>query len=393
MISIYRKKEKSRDNLLGIEEIKEISELEKPFLLCLSAQDLIDNSVYGIIKIGAEAARVNTSEEMAAGFKIDDFPVDFLGLSYKGEESKKVEEILDNLIIPYLFIGDDKSVEFLEKRARNINFMTFCDGAITYVELEKLIVEKLVKMGYSKENVKSIISQISLTAIGTSVDTSKLDATTVKIVDVNDDEIETEESIFAKQRMDTERVKSVYGLEEKSNNVSYYYDGSGEHVLKEYLKDGVFVKPVLCSAVSYFLLRSIEKFRISSDAIIKQFELYGNDSIDPRNLIDYLDTSLSYKGAPRYSVNESKLRKELDESYKELYKTRRELNSEAKHGKEYEKKVRDLVETIKEYSSDTTFNQIMSKLGLWNIKGDYSDLPSDKEIRALYEANVSNKTL
>ena len=41
---------------------------------------------------------------MASGFKIDEFPVDFLGVKYKREQgTKKEQELLDKLIIPYLF--------------------------------------------------------------------------------------------------------------------------------------------------------------------------------------------------------------------------------------------------------------------------------------------------
>ena len=52
MLSIYKKVEKSSDNPSGIVQINSISELNKPFLLCLSAQDNHDNSIYGTIREG-----------------------------------------------------------------------------------------------------------------------------------------------------------------------------------------------------------------------------------------------------------------------------------------------------------------------------------------------------
>ena len=390
MITVFKKIEKNKENLLGIKEIPNVSELEKPFLLCLSAQDMVDKSVYGIVKIGAQSARVNTNEEMASGFKIDEFPVDFLGVKFKKDkDTKKEKELLDMLIIPYLFNSEDKSVDYLEKRARNINIMTYCDGTLDYIRLEKLLVEKLEQLGYSREYVERIVSQISLTAIGTIVDTSELIATTMKFVDVNDDEISNDKTYEIKKELNEKRKKSTCVKETKSNNFTYYYDGSGEHELREYLIDGVLVKPVLCSMVSYFLNKSIQNEKKSSEDLMQLYEKFGNENLDPRKLMDYLDRSLRYNGAPKYTESEAKLRKELDESYSSLFAVSRDLVYKTKSNDENERKVRGLVESIQEFSSETTFYQIMGKLGLWNVTGDYSQLPSDKEIRELYENGIN----
>lgn len=389
MITVFKKIEKNKENLLGIKEIQNVSELEKPFLLCISAQDMVDKSVYGIVKIGAQSARVNTNEEMASGFRIDEFPVDFLGVKFKKDkDTKKEKELLDMLIIPYLFNSEDKSVDYLEKRARNINIMTYCDGTLDYIRLEKLLVERLEQLGYSREYVERIVSQISLTAIGTIVDTSELIATTMKFVDVNDDEISNDRTYEIKKELNEKRKKSTCVKETKSNDITYYYDGSGEHELREYLTDGVLVKPVLCSVVSYFLNKSIQNEKKSSEDLMQLYEKFGNENLDPRKLMDYLDRSLRYNGAPKYTESEAKLRKELDESYSSLFAVSRDLVYKAKSNDENERKVSGLVESIKEFSSETTFYQIMGKLGLWNVTGDYSELPSDKEIRELYESSL-----
>ena len=105
MLNIYKRVEKSLDNLSGIVEIQRVEELERPFLLCLSAQDNYDKSIYGIIKKGAQAARVYTSEEAAAGFKIDNMPADFLGLRFRSDNvyTNNYEEIVNKLIYPHSF--------------------------------------------------------------------------------------------------------------------------------------------------------------------------------------------------------------------------------------------------------------------------------------------------
>lgn len=89
MLSIYKKVEKSSDNPSGIAQINSISELNKPFLLCLSAQDNHDNSIYGTIREGIIASRVYTSKDKGARFKIDEMPLDFLGLRYVSEDGNK----------------------------------------------------------------------------------------------------------------------------------------------------------------------------------------------------------------------------------------------------------------------------------------------------------------
>ena len=50
MLSIYKKVEKSMDNLYGIVSINNVQEIDRPFLLCLSAQDNYDKSVFGIVR-------------------------------------------------------------------------------------------------------------------------------------------------------------------------------------------------------------------------------------------------------------------------------------------------------------------------------------------------------
>lgn len=50
MLTIYKKLEKNLDNPSGTIQIKNINELNKPFLLCLSAQNNHDKSIYGIIR-------------------------------------------------------------------------------------------------------------------------------------------------------------------------------------------------------------------------------------------------------------------------------------------------------------------------------------------------------
>jgi len=394
MLNIYKKVEKKIDNLHGIIEIKSINELNKPFLLCLSAQDTFDKSVYGIIREGARAARIHTTMEPAAGYKIDEFPIDFLGVSFIKDEhyQENYEEIVDKLIYPYLF-STNKEVEEIKKQAKKINIMTYCDGTETYKGIEKILEEKLSKDGFTTEEINSIISKIKLVAIGTMTDTSNLKATTTTFIDVNDNEIETEKTDTYKNLLQNKNRKSINGTNGTKNNSIYLYEGTGKHDLKEYLKDGNIVKPALCSIVSFFIEASLNSKLIETpENISKILNKYSNEDIDPSKLLEELDSKLNYNDCPKYTKEEAKLRDELDLTYKELLKTRKKLERTNKEKERLSNYLKSVIENIKQYCSKINFYKILVEAKLWQAdeKTNFKDEKSDKEIRALYDTMILN---
>lgn len=393
MLEVYKKVEKSMENLYGTITITSIDELEKPFLLCLSAQDMNPKSVFGIIKEGARAARVNTTDEVAAGFKISEFPVDFLGLKFEKDEiyQRNYEEIVDSFIYPFLVGNGDKDVLEIKKRARRINFMTYCDGTLTYANIEKRLVNKLQNDGYSESDIRDILSQIALVAIGTMVDTSDLKATTASFIDVNDIEIYNERTDGYRRLLDSRQRKSIYGRL-KNNNVLYIFEGSGNHSLKEYFLDSNVAKPALSSVLSEFLQNSISNEHnnslasISSDDILKQLNVYGDERKSPLELLRMLDDTLSYGGAARYTSEEARLRRELDMSYVEMQKTRTKLDRVQKEKDKKELDLKSVIEGIRKYSSDTAFYQILVSAKMWQAPAgrDVFEEQSDRVIREIY---------
>jgi 3-dehydroquinate synthase len=106
MLRVFKKCEKSIDKLYGVKEIVDFENYDEPFLMCISSQDSIDKSVFGLIKEGARAARVRTSDEIAAGFKIDEMPIDFLG----------IKNIVGSFYQPNKVIIDIDTLKTLPKR-------------------------------------------------------------------------------------------------------------------------------------------------------------------------------------------------------------------------------------------------------------------------------------
>ena len=102
MITLYRKQEKKNECLSGFAEFS-LNNFLTPFMLCMSAQPNIDKSIYGIIRQGAEAARVCTTQEFAAGYKVEEMPINFLGVRFVKDEqySDMAMELVDKYIYPY----------------------------------------------------------------------------------------------------------------------------------------------------------------------------------------------------------------------------------------------------------------------------------------------------
>lgn len=393
MLEVYKKIEKTMDNPYGTIKITNIDELKKPFLLCLSAQDMNPKSVFGIIKEGARAARVNTTDEVAAGFKIGEFPVDFLGLSFEKDEiyQRNYEEIVDSFIYPFLVVNGEKDVNNVKKRARKINIMTYCDGTLTYANIEKRLETKLQNDGYSESDIRDILSQIALVAIGTMVDTSDLKATTASFIDVNDIEIHSERTNGYRRLLDNKQRKSIYGRL-RNNNILYIFDGSGNHSLKEYFLDSNVAKPALSSVLSEFLQNSISNEHnntlvgISTDNILKQLNIYGDERKSPLELLRVLDGELSYNGAIRYTGEEARLRHELDMSYVEMQKTKAKLDRVQNEKDKKESDLKSVIEGIRKYSSDTAFYQILVSAKMWQAPTgrDVFEEQSDRAIREIY---------
>ena len=391
MLNVYRKCEKSLDNLYGIEEIEDLESYDKPFLLCISAQDNNPKSVFGLIKEGARAARVRTSDELAGGFKIDEVPLDFLGIKYdfKNIKDKKHKSLLDNFIYPFLTKESN-----LKKQARKINFFTYCNATNVYVELEKGLKEKLKNDGYSEEYINEVISQISLVSIGSEIDISKVSATSVVIKDVNDREIYDKVSKICYKKMERLNRNSI--VERISDNVlAYAYNGTGEHSLEEYFKDVCMCKSPLCACVSFLVENSIknnesnELISIDQKQLLKRLVRYNGEFEDIDKLLDKIDDNIDYGSVSKYKKEEHEILCKLDKAYKKLAATKRFLDTEQKELENERRNNGILIRGIKENCSDVAFAQIVSKNGMWKNDGHYFEklynLKSDREVREEYD--------
>ena len=391
MISIYKKCEKSLDNLRGVSKIEDLSSYDRPFLFCISPQESLDKSIFGTIKEGARAARVRTSDELAGGFKIEEMPVDFLGIKHDYKTPGEDIDIVDDFLYPYLKRGTD-----IKKQARKMNFFTYCNATVVYKNIEEKLKSRLLNDGYSENDIKEILSQISLVSIGSEVDISNIFASAIMFKDVNDGEVFDKISKIALKQMNLLGRETYAGFLKKDNSPAVFtYNGTGNHSLKEYFKDDSLIKCPISAVVSMLLLSSINNSQsdnfipISSKLLLKRAMQYNTEfEKEGENLLDRLDSELTY-GAGRYTKEENMMLINLDKTYLKLIKAEMMLAQEKALRIDAEEKKQVLIEGIMDKSSKVAFQQIVVANGMYNNLRDdsvnYNEMKTDKEIREAYD--------
>lgn len=391
MITVYNKIEKSMENTSGFQVVPNYDSLERPFLLCLSPQNNLSKSIYGIMREGAQAARILTTQGVAGRFKLDEFPADILGVRFESDDQyqQAYTEIADKFLHPFL-VQKGQRYDIVRKQARKINIFAYCDGVYTYKGIEERLETLLERDGYNADEIHGILSQISLTALESLVETGSLHATSAAFIDVNDKEIECDKTDSYRSLLGSEEQNSVFSPLGNSNGVLYIYRGNGIHKVKAFFKDeSNIAKPAVCGVVSMFLENSLENSlggelsEVSVNQIMAQIERFENEDVTPNELLDRLDEALVYNHAPRYSEETAQVKMELDSAYKLLRKTNQAFIHSLNYRQGQDLRLSSVIRGIHEFSSDVTFEQILTYAHMWQPKDgkDVLSLPSDKQVR------------
>ena len=175
----------------------------------------------------------------------------------------------------------------------------------------------------------------------------------------------------------------------------FAFNGSGEHSLREYLKEGSIAKPSLCALVSYLVQNSIKNSnsnelipincRLLTSLVLK----FDAEFTDGQELLDDLDVSLEYGDATRYTLGEHKILLELEKVCKKLVASMRKVESKEQELSKEKHEKTTLIETIKENTSDVTFRQILIKADMNKNASPEErkvvELPTDRQIREAFE--------
>ena len=391
MLTIYNKVDKSEENTSGFQVVPSVEQLERPFLLCLSAQNNYSKTIFGIMREGAQAARLLTTQGVAGRFKLNEFPVDFLGVRFErdGDYHQAHTEIAEKMIYPFL-TKHGKSFEEMRKQASKMNIMTYCDGAYTWKGVEERLEVLLKRDGLTDQEIDQLLSLVSLVALETSVETGKLHATSAAFIDANDEEVEGEKNNSYRELLNSQPYRSLYAPLGKTNGTLYIYEGRGIHGVKEFFRDDSIAKPAVSAVVSMFLENSLDNDRddeiipITVEDIMARLDQFANENEDIDDALDRLDNSLIYDGAPRYTKEGAQMRMELDEIYKVLRKTNNMFIRSLQEKEGQAIRLCAAIRGIHEFSSDVTFKQILTYAHMLQPR-DGSNIisaPSDKQVRA-----------
>ena len=363
MINIYKKTNKNKNNMYGFKEITSIDELNNPFLLCISNNLQNNKSIFGMMRDGAHAARIHTTKEKAANYNIEKVPIDFIGIKYNKDKETVEQELLDKLVYPYL-IKNGKEYEKLFKQARNINVLTFDLGTTIYLNLEKLLYNKLKELKFSKKDIENILKQISLVSLGSKEKLDKTYSTTVSFIDTNDKYCSTKEFKNYQKVMIEKNIDSMYFYSGKNNTMLYPFISTGEHYSKKYLADYSPAKVPISSTISNNLYNSIysnkhNTLEMSRDLNIDQLFYYGSNIYSREEQINLLDQTINYEDSIKYTEEESDLRTDLDSAYKKIILQDQLIDSYKKEIKTKDHRLELLLKEIKNHCNEKKYHEIL----------------------------------
>ena len=412
MYILYKKVPKNESNLRGIELVKEDENpfMDGPCLLCVSAQ--YDNSVakksnFGIVKEAMKMMRMRVRNIYNAGFDLDGFPVTLLamekdsnGTDRNARSFQLVNQFITRYIVPLISENDQKiDVTQAMKKMRNVNIMTYCDGTLFTQELEDTLLERMEVIGYSSEEAKQIQSQMAILPIATMRLYGDNKSTIFSFKDINDGEIRLSGDDITPevQRIIEESPTKEVLFKRKERDYRFCYSGNGAHRLKKYTTDGVALPACVGAAFGYVLENAIENSRsdtlveLKASDIADSMEEYLQLAIDGKSqeeIIEVLDSKLSYGGARRMTKEEAKLLDRIDLLSDAQIKTDRDLGTMRVHLDAMNKRINETTEAVAKYCTPTNYKRIIGEAGYqWGPKQlkEIAETPSDKEIIEQYQ--------
>lgn len=327
MIELYKKENGKKVKITELNQTK-------PFFISLDEED-------NLLNISITEKENNDS-------------IDIIGIDYFDDSNKtKAEEIIEKIVLPYMYSG----------KSNELNFISTGKNAISYLILESILKSNLEKMGYSNNQINEIISKISYVSLLSNVDTSEIKASSIIFTDVNNKDTETEFTNDYKEFLKAKEEDKIVDHYGSTNSIIYIFKGTGKNEIEDYLKE-----PGFKAAISYILESTAKNQDKDYDSII---EVLRNTQTE-----DFTKYNFSYT-KPKSDID---IAVEATNDIVKMYKDEEKLR------KERENQINKLIACIKEYSSDTTYNQILMASGIYEFEDpNYLNADSDRTIRKYYE--------
>lgn len=271
--------------------------------------------------------------------------INIIGIDYEYDEDKIASK--KQAIIDFLLSIDGK-----------INLISSSTGTKCYKEIESILEQKL--------SDTDLEDKITLVSILSSEDTSDLKAHTISFIDVNDKNIETEFTTDYKNALQEANRNKLSGHYGRENNVICVHNGKGSNDFKDYLEDITFK-----TIISYVLEKTI-----------------NNEKVDSEEVIYLLDNSS--EDLVKYNFKYIKPKNEVEVALDAATDMARRYLDADKENKRLKEQLDKLISCIKEYSSDTTYNQILMASGILGFEDpNFLAKDNDKKIRAYYDEIMS----
>ena len=199
-------------------------------------------------------------------------------------------------------------------------------------------------------------------------DTSSLKATTMSFLDINDPEVMTMATTKLKEHLDQTPYEASL-LPFSENSGLYYFEGTGEHSIKEYLKDESKGKIPLEMMICSSLNNSIHNQKTSNFVPLK----YKSISSTLTEFLPYqttkskeelkraFDQELEYEGAKKISPLEMKLYNEIDKLCKNNLFLEREKTWTKNELDRINNRYGKLIDVVKELAPEDLAEEILVK--------------------------------
>lgn len=331
MYQLYEKVPKTKEYIYGSKPIEQETNpfLEGPCLLCISAQNTREKSVFGVTKEGMKMARLRVRNEPNAKYDLRKFPVKFLSIRLERDEQELTEEqnieiFINTYLVPLISQNGEKiELNKAMKNIRNVNIMSYCDGTLFAQQIEDTLLKQMKNLGYADIECEKIITQLCMFPIATYRLDGSQKSTCISFKDINDEEVYDEINEDYEETVKKSSVgESIIKLSD--NELAYLVDGTGAHDIKEYSIAGKALPVSLSSVISKALQNSIENSNsdefipINIKILTEDLENIMNEAEQGKSaeeLMQQLDEKIQYKGAKKLSEYEIELLDQLDEMY------------------------------------------------------------------------------
>ena len=345
MVRIFEKKPISYDDEYGIDSINDKDIFKKgPCIITILAQTWFLSSINGAMRIVANLVNPNINEiydqyRRIFGLSFGDISLGgFLNADMTFSESNPTDaeltEFIDTYFIP-LISNNNSKINTINamKNIRNINFITYCDGAKIYKRIEEILEKRMSELRYTNEEINLILSQISLAAVSSNTIENGTKATALLFNDKNDHSINND--------YQSSLTNNSFVKHDKCH--IFIVDGDGNHDFRKYMGDDL----ELSTAIKLFLNKSLENSIFN----------YRNDTFIPINSESFIIDIIN-------SYNE---RQQSEIEYKTYSYT------EDKNTSNF---IFSLYRKYKDTNNRISINELIEKLNLSSYSSDIKDKPN-----------------